>query len=90
MAVGFHAIVALPFGNRPTWLAAARRGAAVASIVPGSARGQQDAAAVRAEVERHYAAIRAGDLETVIAQHTRDFTIVASRAPSRPTDLTVP
>ncbi len=51
--------------------------AAVATALPVSTYAQDDAAAVRAEVERHYAAIRAGDMETTIAQHAPDFTFFA-------------
>jgi len=38
------------------------------------AQGQQDAAAVCAVAERHYAAIRAGDNNTVLQQHLPEMT----------------
>lgn len=42
------------------------------------AQGQQDAAAVCAIAERHYAAIRAGDFNTVLQQHLPEFTFFTS------------
>lgn len=42
------------------------------------AQNQQDAAAVCAIAERHYAAIRAGDINTVLQQHTPHFTFFTS------------
>ena len=38
------------------------------------AQGGQDASAVCAMAERHYAAIRAGDMNTVLQQHLPEFT----------------
>ena len=45
-------------------------------LVASSARAQSptDIAAVRATIERHYAAIRGGDNETVLAQHMPQFS----------------
>lgn len=42
------------------------------------AQSQQDAAAVCAVAERHYAAIRAGDFNTVLQQHLPEFTFFTS------------
>jgi ketosteroid isomerase-like protein len=39
---------------------------------------QQDAAAVCGAAEKHYAAIRAGDTDTVLQQHLPDFTFFTS------------
>jgi len=37
-----------------------------------------DAADVRATIERHYAAIHANDIETVVGHHLKDFTMYFS------------
>ncbi len=42
------------------------------------AQSQQDAAAVCAVAERHYAAIRAGDINTILQQHLPEFTFFTS------------
>ena len=42
------------------------------------AQSQQDAAAVCAVAERHYAAIRAGDRDTILQQHLPEFTFFTS------------
>lgn len=47
---------------------------AMLSSGPVLAQGSQDAAAVCSMAERHYAAIRAGDMNTVIDQHLPEFT----------------
>jgi len=41
---------------------------------PVFAQGAQDAASVCAMAERHYATIRAGDMNAVVAQHLPEFT----------------
>jgi len=42
------------------------------------AQSQQDAAAVCAVAERHYAAIRAGDVNAILQQHLPEFTFFTS------------
>jgi len=42
------------------------------------AEGQADAAAVCALSEKHYTAIRAGDTNAILAQHSNEFTFFAS------------
>lgn len=42
------------------------------------AQGQQDAAAVCAVAERHYAAVRAGDVNTILQLRLPEFTLFAS------------
>jgi ketosteroid isomerase-like protein len=53
---------------------------ALALLSPGHAlaQGGQDAAAVCAMAERHYAALRAGDMNTVLQQHLPEFTFFTS------------
>ena len=48
------------------------------AVVPAHAAQAQDAAAVRAAIERHYAAIHAQDLESVFQQHLPEFTWFSS------------
>lgn len=45
------------------------------ALVPTHAAQAQDAASLRAAIERHYAAIHAQDLESVFQQHLPDFTM---------------
>ncbi len=49
-----------------------------AAVMPAYAAQAQDAAAVRAVIERHYAAIHARDLESVFQQHLPEFTWFSS------------
>ena len=42
------------------------------------AQSQQDAAAVCAVAERHYTAIRAGDINAILQQHLPEFTFFTS------------
>ncbi len=48
------------------------------AVVPAHAAQAQDAAAVRAAIERHYAAIHAQDLESIVQQHLPEFTWFSS------------
>ncbi len=48
------------------------------AVVPAHAAQAQDAAGVRAAIERHYAAIHAQDLESVFQQHLPEFTWFSS------------
>jgi ketosteroid isomerase-like protein len=54
--------------------------AALALLSSGQAMAQEgpDAAAVCAMAERHYAAIRAGDMNAVLQQHQPEFTFFTS------------
>ena len=51
---------------------------AALSSAPLLGQGTQDAAAVCSMAERHYAAIRAGDMPTVVNQHLPEFTFFVS------------
>lgn len=51
---------------------------AVVSAGQALAQGAQDAASVCAMAERHYAAIRAGDMNTVVEHHLSEFTFFMS------------
>ena len=48
------------------------------ALVPTHAAQAQDAASLRAAIERHYAAIHAQDLESVFQQHLPEFTMFFS------------
>ncbi len=48
------------------------------AVVPAHAAQAPDAATVRAAIERHYAAIHAQDLESVLQQHLPEFTMFFS------------
>ncbi len=48
------------------------------ALVPAHAAQAQDAASLRAAIERHYAAIHAQDLESVFQQHLPEFTWFSS------------
>jgi ketosteroid isomerase-like protein len=48
------------------------------ALVPTHAAQAQDAASLRAAIERHYAAIHAQDQESVLQQHLPEFTMFFS------------
>lgn len=48
------------------------------ALVPTHAAQAQDAASLRAAIERHYAAIHAKDQESVLQQHLPEFTMFFS------------
>jgi ketosteroid isomerase-like protein len=50
----------------------------LAGSAQGFAEGQADTASVCALSEKHYSAIRAGDMDAILQQHSNDFTFFAS------------